>query len=267
MQLTIITTVKNDVNNIDRTIKSVLLQNFQDYEYIIIDGYSNDGTSEIIQKYTKNKKIKYFRIEDKNLYEGLNKGIDFSNGEFISFLHSGDFYYNNDVLSEIFHNKNLNEYSLIARNIIFFNSNTINRIWKIPRKIKHNFYHIPHTGSFIRKNIYEKNKFNIINHISADTEVLLKFFQQKHSYLVLNKYVVFMQQGGLSTSVKNIFKKVNQDLRIIKKYFGKSFFFIYLSKIFFKIFNRQFILRDKNCLNKKLINQKNLIDEKNFTPL
>ena len=111
-----------------------------------------------------------------------------------------------------------------------------------------------------------KIKFNIINYISADTEVLLKFFQQKHSYLVLNKYV-FMQQGGLSTSVKNIFKKVNQDLRIIKKYFFKYFFFIYLSKIFFKILNRQFILTDKNCLNKKLINQKNLIDETNFTPL
>lgn len=267
MQLTIITTVKNDVNNIERTIKSVLLQNFKDYEYIVIDGYSNDGTSEIIQKYTKNKKIKYFRIEDKNLYEGLNKGIDFSNGEFIGFLHSGDFYYNNNVLSEIFLNKNLNEYSLIAGNIIFFKSNTINRIWNIPVKNKLNFYHIPHTGCFIRKKIYEKNKFNVLNHISADTEVLLKFFQKKNSYLVLNKYIVFMQQGGLSTSVKNIFKKVNQDLRIIRKYFGKSFFFVYISKIFFKVFNRQFIFRDKNSLNKKLINQKKLIDEKNFTPL
>ena len=101
MQLTIITTVENDVNNIERTIKSVLLQNFKDYEYIVIDGHSNDGISEIIQKYTKNKKLNILE-SNKNLYEGLNKGIDFSNGEFIGFLHSGDFYYNNNVLSEIF---------------------------------------------------------------------------------------------------------------------------------------------------------------------
>lgn len=263
MKLTIITTVKNDVNNIDRTIKSVLLQNFQDYEYIIIDGYSNDGTSQKIQKYINNQKIKYLKIKDKNLYDALNKGISLANGEFISFLHSGDIYYNNNILKEIFSIKNIHEYALLAGNIIFFKNNEISRVWKIPKRLKHKFYHFPHTGTIIKKNIYENNnKFNVLNDISADTEFLLDFFERKHKYLVLNRYIIFMKQGGLSTSLNNTLKKINQDLKIIKKKFHKSFWFIYLLKILFKIINNQFILKNDYQLKKKLINQKAIIDEK-----
>ena len=57
---TIITVVKNNSLNIGFTIESVLAQKFKDFEYIIVDGYSNDGTSEIVRKYySKNKNIKY----------------------------------------------------------------------------------------------------------------------------------------------------------------------------------------------------------------
>ena len=70
---TIITVVKNNSINIAFTIESVLAQKFKNFEYIIVDGFSSDGTSEIIAKYyQKNKNIKYYRYKDSGIYDALN---------------------------------------------------------------------------------------------------------------------------------------------------------------------------------------------------
>ena len=90
IRFSIITVVKNDVKNIENTIKSVLNQSFKNYEYIIIDGKSNDGTVKVVKKY-KNKICKFISEKDKNLWDGINKGIKKSKGEIILILNSGDF--------------------------------------------------------------------------------------------------------------------------------------------------------------------------------
>ena len=93
VKFSIITVVKNDKTNIETTIKSLSSQNFSDYEHIIIDGNSSDGTSEVIKKAIRNqKKINYIRKKDKNLYQALNRGIKVAKGDFIGILHSGDMY-------------------------------------------------------------------------------------------------------------------------------------------------------------------------------
>ena len=86
VKISIITVVKNDVHNIGKTIKSVLSQNYKDYEYIIIDGNSVDGTSGIIEKYQK--KLIYIKGKDKSIYDALNKGIKFARGNYIGIIHS-----------------------------------------------------------------------------------------------------------------------------------------------------------------------------------
>ena len=100
MKFSIITVVQNDRHNIVRTIKSVLSQTCKDYEYIIIDGNSSDGTSEIIKNYSSNR-IRVFREKDKNLYDAINKGILKSKGNYVGFLHSGDLFISKNVLNEI----------------------------------------------------------------------------------------------------------------------------------------------------------------------
>ena len=67
MKFSIITIVKNGFPEIELTIKSVFQQNYKNFEYIIFDGYSEDGTSELIKKKYKNK-IKYYRKKDKGMY-------------------------------------------------------------------------------------------------------------------------------------------------------------------------------------------------------
>ena len=84
-KFSLITVVLNNQTLLEKTIKSVLDQNFKNFEYIIIDGGSKDGTLEIIKKY--NDKLDYWLSEkDKGIYDAFNKGMELSRGEYIGIV-------------------------------------------------------------------------------------------------------------------------------------------------------------------------------------
>ena len=98
VNITIITVVFNRVNTIEKTIKSVLSQSYNYIDYIIIDGYSNDGTIEIIEKYKSN--FKYFISEkDKGIYDAMNKGLNLVQND-------DDYLIDNDIISNFAANYN-----------------------------------------------------------------------------------------------------------------------------------------------------------------
>jgi len=87
--ISIVTVVYNDVANIEETILSVINQNYENIEYIVIDGKSDDGTTAIIKKHEHI--IKYWiSEEDKGIYDAMNKGIVVAKGDLITFMNSGD---------------------------------------------------------------------------------------------------------------------------------------------------------------------------------
>ena len=106
-KITIITPVKNDKKNIEKTIRSLSNQTYKKYEHIIVDGNSTDGTLEILKKYKK--KIKLISRKDKNLWDALNAGIKISKGDIIGVLNSKDIFYPN-ALKTI--NKYFNNHSI-----------------------------------------------------------------------------------------------------------------------------------------------------------
>jgi glycosyltransferase involved in cell wall biosynthesis len=88
-KVSIITVVFNAGDLLEKTILSIAEQDFRDFEYIIIDGKSSDSTLEIIKKHED--KISFWISEkDKGLYDAMNKGIAYAQGEYIWFLHAGD---------------------------------------------------------------------------------------------------------------------------------------------------------------------------------
>lgn len=98
--ISVITIVYNNVEMIEKTIKSLLGQGYPSIEYIVIDGGSTDGTVDIIQKYEHG--IDYFLSEkDQGIYYAMNKGLRKSSGKWVYFLNCGDFFYASDVLSSI----------------------------------------------------------------------------------------------------------------------------------------------------------------------
>ncbi len=106
MKLSIITVNFNDADGLERTIKSVITQTFQDYEFIVIDGGSTDNSVNIIKKYENH--IDYWISElDGGIYAGMNKGLRRAKGDYINFMNGGDCYHSDDVLDKIF-NLNIN---------------------------------------------------------------------------------------------------------------------------------------------------------------
>ena len=87
--LSIITVVKNDVINVEKTIKSIIQQKDQDIEYLVIDGKSSDGTLQKVNNF-KNKIDKIISSKDRGIYDAMNIGIRNANGKFIGFCNSGD---------------------------------------------------------------------------------------------------------------------------------------------------------------------------------
>lgn len=101
MKLSIITVNLNNRDGLKRTIDSVVSQTFTDYEWIVIDGGSNDGSRELIEHYSDH--FAYWCSEpDKGIYNAMNKGIAHAKGEWLQFLNSGDVLYSNNTLASVF---------------------------------------------------------------------------------------------------------------------------------------------------------------------
>ena len=100
MKYSIITINYNNKDGLKKTIESVINQSYKDFEYIIIDGGSTDGSVDVIRQYAD--KINYWVSEpDKGIYNAMNKGIMQAHGEFLNFMNSGDCFYNNQTLERV----------------------------------------------------------------------------------------------------------------------------------------------------------------------
>lgn len=103
-KLSVITVCKNEVNGIRRTLESITNQVFQDYELLVIDGASTDGTVEVINEYRA--KISHFKSEaDQGIYAAQNQGVRAATGEYLLFINGGDAIHDDQVLQDVFYTK------------------------------------------------------------------------------------------------------------------------------------------------------------------
>jgi glycosyltransferase involved in cell wall biosynthesis len=234
--LTIITVVYNGVNEIESTIKSVLLQKNDNIEYVIIDGNSNDGTVDIIKKYSD--RIDYFLSEsDSGIYNAMNKGVKHSNGIFLYWLNAGD---------RMVSVPNLNtDYDCILTNVfIKFPKENVSKVF-ISRAFKsldcsniiESKYH--HQGFFIKNNIFESILFNEAVGIRADTLAMYQSMKKSGSIKYIDKYFTSFELLGASD--QDNFKKFKSLISILKVENCLTVKFIFknlpeFSKNIFKIF-------------------------------
>lgn len=103
MKVSIITITFNAERFLERTMRSVLAQTSKDYEYIIVDGASKDGTMDIVRRYEPmfEGRLRYQSEPDKGLYDAMNKGIDRAQGDFVWFINAGDEIYDADTLAAV----------------------------------------------------------------------------------------------------------------------------------------------------------------------
>ena len=154
-KISIITVCFNSVETIEDTIQSVLSQTYKNFEYIIIDGGSNDGTIDIILNY-KDYISKFISEKDNGIYNAMNKGIKAAKGEFVIFMNGGDCFASTTILKDISTDLN-SDYDIYYgdNNKISPNSK---RLKTYPEKLTFSFFYsssINHQSTLIRRSLFE----------------------------------------------------------------------------------------------------------------
>jgi glycosyltransferase involved in cell wall biosynthesis len=213
-KISIITVVYNGEEFLEKTIKSVLSQSYENIEYIIIDGGSTDGTVEIIEKYKEN--IDYWISEkDDGIYDAMNKGIEVSNGKGVLFLNAGDYF-----VGEVLH-QTVQIPSFLP---IKFHNRFGNLV---SAKIKNYKQGIPNSHQGI---LFENRglKYDLSYKVASDYNYFLKHgYDDALPCLLTNGYVYYDNVGLSSISYK---KRDSEILKIIKDNFGLFYAFTFYIK-------------------------------------
>ena len=160
MKFSIITVSFNSEKTIERTINSVLSQNYSNIEYIIVDGDSKDSTIQIIEKY-KNSIHQFISEKDEGIYDAINKGISMATGDIVGILNSDDIFSNQNIITEVvgifLENPHLDS---IIGNIAFINGNEkIVRVYNsknwTPKKFLYGFMP-PHPSFYCKRELFQK---------------------------------------------------------------------------------------------------------------
>jgi glycosyltransferase len=218
-KISIITATFNSASTIESTLLSIINQDYQNKELIVIDGGSTDETLSIIEKYKSSISI-IISEKDNGIYDALNKGISLATGDVIAILHSDDFYIHNKVISNVIETFINFKSDSVYGDLIYvdrFDTNRIIRKW-ISGNYKHGKFiqgwMPPHPSFFVKKECYDRyGKFNLSLKSSADYELMLRFLHKhKITTVYLNEFLVKMRIGGQSNvSLLNRLKANRED--------------------------------------------------------
>jgi len=219
MKVSIVTSVYNGNGTIEECISSVLNQSYRNIEYIVVDGKSNDGTTDVIKKYKKHI-AKIINEPDKGLYDALNKGIEAATGDVVGFLHSDDFYPHENVIQNVVSHMNNCDIDSCYGDLVYVakrDRTKIVRYWKSAPFNDGLFkkgWMPPHPTFFVKREIYTRyGSFNTQFKIAADYELMLRFLAKNNiSSHYIPEILVIMRTGGRSNkSLKNILITSRED--------------------------------------------------------
>lgn len=223
MRVSIITACFNREATIAQTIESVLAQDYDDIEYIIVDGASTDRSVEIINRY-KDRISKIISEPDHGMYEAINKGIRASTGDVIGLLHSDDFFLTNHIISEYVQLFQQTQADLIYANGLFVDEEQTD---KVIRDWVGGSYHkwkvrcgwLPlHPTVYIKRCVIDQcGLYDESYAIAADSDFLVRYLYEKKLHVAyMNKYILKMRVGGLSTDPSRRKKMWDEDIRMYK---------------------------------------------------
>ena len=219
-KLSVITIVYNNVQDIERTMLSVLNQTYPNIEYIIIDGLSSDGTLDVISRY-KNRIAKLVSEKDKGIYDAMNKGLGVANGDYVLFMNSGDEFFATETVANVFA-------SAADADIYYGETEMINdmgeslgqRRHKAPAQFTWKGFNygmsISHQAIYVRRAI--AGPYDTRYQLSADIDWIIRAAKKAKKIVNVNQYVAKYLVGGMSKAKhkQSLFERFD----IMKRYYG-----------------------------------------------
>jgi glycosyltransferase involved in cell wall biosynthesis len=237
-KITVITISYNSVGTVEKTITSVTGQTYDNVEYIVIDGDSKDGTVDILKRYRD--KIDILIIEpDKGIYYAMNKGIDRSTGEWICFMNSNDYFFNDRVIEDVFNTVHdadiIYGYCIDPETDKSVKPLSLDKFWKrIP---------INHQSAFVKAVYYKERPYEVKYSISSIYDFLYYWYCNGLKFKYIDMPVAVYDMKGLSFySFAWLWDYVRISMKYSKAKRIRVFFrFVYL--VFVRIYINLFMKR------------------------
>jgi glycosyltransferase involved in cell wall biosynthesis len=207
-KLSIITINYNNLEGLKKTLTSIVNQTCKEFEYIVIDGGSTDGSKAFIESHSDI--IDYWVSEpDNGIYNAMNKGILKASGEYVLFLNSGDHFFDNDVL-----NKNIQyiqKYDLIYFDLQMISASST-KIASYPDNLRFSdlyFGSLPHPATFIKKTLFEKvGCYDENLKIVSDWKFfIVALFKYHCTYIKINGTLTTFYADGISSKKDNLLER------------------------------------------------------------
>lgn len=210
MKISLVTITYNSSITLNYTIKSVLSQSYLNIEYIIVDGASQDNTTEVIREYESqfNGRMKWISEKDSGLYDAMNKGIRMATGDIVGIINSDDFYHRTDILEKVVEAFNDQTVQAVYGDVRFVNPDNLDKTVRYyssknfsPKRFRLGFMPAHPTFFTYKKYFDEYGYYKTDYKIAADYELLIRFLhkhQLKTKYLPLD--FMKMRTGGASTA-------------------------------------------------------------------
>ncbi|PML61254.1 glycosyl transferase [Vibrio breoganii] len=247
MKVSIITATYNSESTIADTIASLEEQTYQNIEYIIIDGASQDSTLNVIE--SNSTRVSTLVSEsDKGIYDALNKGIEAATGDIVGFLHSDDLLAYPEAISDLVETLKQDHSEAVYADLEYVSKEDTTKVvrkWtsgQYEQQKLRSGWMPPHPTFFMKRDLYLKyGLFNLDYKIAADYDSILRYLWVNNvtaSYLP--KVVTKMRVGGASNrSLANIIEKTKEDIQALKDnhlFWPSALFIKNVSKIpqFFK---------------------------------
>ncbi len=227
-KFSVITVCRNAQDVIEKTIQSVVEQNYPYVEYIIIDGASQDDTLHRIEKAIKGYDVTVVSEEDEGIYDAMNKGIALATGSFIQFLNAGDTFIDSGVLTKVAEKIGKIPGDIYYGNIeyVYPDGRKERRIYGNSCKKKSYFYLgdcINHQSIFAAANCLKQRNFDVTYKICADREWMMDMCLKKKNFVCLNEMICrySLEENSASIKEKETYKK--EAALCVKKYFPVGF--------------------------------------------
>lgn len=242
----IITVAYNSQNTIRDTILSILNQEFNNIEYIIIDGGSSDLTVDIAEGFRVDFEkvgIKYVIVSerDKGIYDAMNKGIKLANGDWIGIINSDD-YYSLQCLKHVYEAiSGMPNSELVYGNMTVLDDNGVEVLYRPRKPVKDivNCLTIFHPTVFVSRQVYQRyGKFNSEFKLVGDWEFLKRIYLRGVRFHYVNNVLATFRKGGAGSGFK--MTHLSESMRVRHSYLRWDFIWydlkdwlVYLYYLFF----------------------------------
>jgi glycosyltransferase involved in cell wall biosynthesis len=217
LKVTVATVVRNDIEGFLATAKSVLAQTYHDIEWIVVDGKSNDGTTDYIKRFKH--RIDNLCIEpDTGVYDAMNKAIDLASGEWLIFMNAGDVFFENQTVQDFIASTKSSD-EIVYGSVIGLEDNQM----KFHRT--ENEFHLgmtfDHQATMVRSKLYKKYRYNDKFRVSGDFDLFSRLRVNGHEFRKLEWLVVTTKpyDNGISAIFKD---RLAERINVIRTYFNEK---------------------------------------------